>query len=264
MIYTQCSESFPMMLSEIAERLSQNDLTRSRSKFVGRPNQNCLYIRFIFAMFWNQYGFSQGPLIYLSSRRSSVPESYTGGLGELTFDKMEPPDLKGLKNLDPQTITAIHNFYYPVIYRYARYRLSDETVVEDVVSETFVRLLEAVKAKKGPRKSLRGWLLGTVSNLVNDHYRKKYSRKMQSLSEELHSDVPGPVKVIETLEEHEAVRSAFSKLTSEQQHVLALRFGSGLTLEETANVIGKKVNAVKQLQFRALGALRRNVGVDKS
>jgi RNA polymerase sigma-70 factor (ECF subfamily) len=55
-------------------------------------------------------------------------------------------------------------------------------------------------------------------------------------------------------------QTAFGKLTSEQQHVLSLRFGDGYSLEETATVMKKKVNAVKALQFRALAALQRSIG----
>jgi len=61
-------------------------------------------------------------------------------------------------------------------------------------------------------------------------------------------------------QKHASVRTALLKLTPDQQNVLALRFGSGYSLEETANVIGKRVNAVKQLQLRALESLRRHLG----
>ena len=50
------------------------------------------------------------------------------------------------------------------------------------------------------------------------------------------------------------------QLTPEQQDVLALRFGQGYSLEETAAHMKKKVNAVKALQFRALAALQRQIG----
>ncbi len=49
-------------------------------------------------------------------------------------------------------------------------------------------------------------------------------------------------------------------LTGDQQQVLALRFGQGLSLEETAQVMKKKSNAVKALQFRALNALQLKLG----
>ncbi|MFQ5616825.1 MAG: sigma-70 family RNA polymerase sigma factor [Anaerolineales bacterium] len=172
----------------------------------------------------------------------------------------EQTELQGLRDLDPQAITVIHNRYYPDVYRYARYRIDDAATAEDIAAEVFARLLEAVNAGRGPKTTLRGWLMGTASNLVNDHYRKSYKYQTSPLPEELQADSPGPAALVEKLEQHATVRTALKKLTPAQQNVLALRFGAGYSLEETANAIGKKVNAVKQLQFRALAALRRNIG----
>lgn len=53
------------------------------------------------------------------------------------------------------------------------------------------------------------------------------------------------------------MKTAFSKLTGEQREVLALRFSSGLTIEETAQLMNHSPSAVKALQFRALAALRK-------
>jgi RNA polymerase sigma-70 factor (ECF subfamily) len=60
-------------------------------------------------------------------------------------------------------------------------------------------------------------------------------------------------------EQNEMVRMAYAQLTSEQQHVLALRFGQGYSIEETAVYLKKNVNAVKALQFRALASLQRQI-----
>ncbi len=56
---------------------------------------------------------------------------------------------------------------------------------------------------------------------------------------------------------------ALIQLTEDQQQVLALRFGQGYSLEETAAVMKKQINAVKALQFRALNALQRKIGDEK-
>jgi RNA polymerase sigma-70 factor (ECF subfamily) len=48
-------------------------------------------------------------------------------------------------------------------------------------------------------------------------------------------------------------------LTADQQNVLALRFSQGYSLEETASLMKKNVNAIKALQFRALAALQRKL-----
>ena len=65
---------------------------------------------------------------------------------------------------------------------------------------------------------------------------------------------------VDLREQNRSFQMAYSQLTSEQQHVLALRFGQGYSLEETATYLKKKVNAVKALQFRALASLQRLIG----
>jgi RNA polymerase sigma-70 factor (ECF subfamily) len=173
----------------------------------------------------------------------------------------EPQDLKGLRRLDPEAITRIHNRYFPMVYRYARFRLSDEGLAEDVAAEAFTRLLEYSHAGKGPHDSVRGWLMRTTSNLVNDFYRLHYTRTTEDLSEHLPTELPDPPALAELQEEKNALYRALTMLTVEQQHVLALRFGSGFSLAETADALGKKANAIKALQFRAIAALRREMGV---
>ena len=162
----------------------------------------------------------------------------------------------GLRDLDPQVITHIHETYFPMMYRYARYRIGNDGVAEDMVSEAFVRLLEAVHAGKGPRSSLRGWLMGTVSNLVNDYFRKVYRQPTDLLPDEVPTENGNPVAQVEQDNRQENLRQALTKLTPDQQHVLSLRFGSGCSLAETAEIMEKKPNAIKQLQFRAINSLR--------
>ncbi len=170
--------------------------------------------------------------------------------------------LKGLREMDAVAITAIHNHFYPDIFRFAQYRLNNVHLAEDITADVFMRLLEAVNEGRGPRTTLRGWLMATASNMVSDHYRKSYRRQTEDLSEDIRADTPSPITHVESRERKKAVQDALEKLTPDQQNILSLRFGTGYSLEETADTIGKNVNAVKQLQFRALAALRRHLGDD--
>jgi len=168
-------------------------------------------------------------------------------------------ELEALARLDPEAITRIHGRYFPDVYRFARYRLSDDVLAEDVAAETFARLLEYTYKGRGPRTNLRGWLMRTAANLVNDYYRAMYNRPTTDLPETLPADNPGPVGAFEATEEKRRLHEALQTLTEEQANVLALRFGSGLSLAETADALGKNANAIKALQFRAIGALRREL-----
>jgi len=177
-----------------------------------------------------------------------------------TMSYDERSALKGLQKFDSQSISAIYDQYFIEIYRYVRYRVNDDTLAEDIASDVFVRLLEASKKKKGPQTNLKGWLIATASNAVNDHLRRQYRRPTEALSDSM-PDMDTSIRAeVDLREQSQAVKTAYAQLTSEQQHVLALRFGQGYSLDETASHMNKKVNAVKALQFRALASLQRLVG----
>jgi RNA polymerase sigma-70 factor (ECF subfamily) len=181
---------------------------------------------------------------------------FTLNTDEALYDDL----LARARQLDSSVLAEIHDRYYPEVYRFVSFRLADSALSEDIAAEVFLRLVEGFAQKKGPDRNLRGWLLGVASNLVNDDLRRRYRRKVEALDELAEDRLVDPVDPAQIWEgnfQQEQVRQAIRQLTPEQQQVLALRFASERSLEETAQLIGKKVNAVKALQFRALGALRR-------
>jgi RNA polymerase sigma-70 factor (ECF subfamily) len=178
-------------------------------------------------------------------------------------DRMQNLDdqaLDGLRTGDSQIIGAIYDRYFPEVFRYVRYRLNDPHAAEDIASEVFVRFLEAVQNHRGPQSNLRSWLLSTAAHIVTDQMRRAYRRPTEALPEDVVDGASTPTDEYERREQNRRFQMAYSYLTSEQQHVVALRFGQGYTLEETAAVMQKNVNAVKALQFRALAALQRSLG----
>lgn len=167
------------------------------------------------------------------------------------------PELEALQTLDAQFVSQIHDRFFPELYRYAQFRTGDPATAEDVASETFLRLIEAVRIRRGPQRHLRGWLFGTARHLVEDHFRRHYARAEEPLPEHLAGDDHDPVELSEENDDRRDIRAALARLTSDQQDVLALRFHLGLSVAEVAGILGKKPNAVKALQFRALTALRK-------
>lgn len=175
-------------------------------------------------------------------------------------DFNEQRALEGLKALDSQSVAAIYDQYFPEIYRYVRYRISDDAIAEDIASDVFVRLMEASQKNKGPQTHLRGWLIATASNAVNDHHRRNYRRPVEALSDAMPDGSASVHSEIDSREQNRLLQQALSQLTDEQQHVLALRFGQGYSIEETAAFMNKNANAIKALQFRALASLQRQIG----
>lgn len=172
---------------------------------------------------------------------------------------MDPDStLASARNLDEKALTAIHDEFYPHVYRYVRYRLEDEQLVEDIAAEVFLRFLDTLKRKGAEVRDVRAWLLGTATNLINDHLRRKYRRPTESLEDvEFMPGLDGPEKDAEMNDAHRHMREAIEKLTAEQQQVISMRFVLEYSVDETAKTMRKTAGAVKVLQFRALASLRR-------
>jgi RNA polymerase sigma-70 factor (ECF subfamily) len=64
-------------------------------------------------------------------------------------------------------------------------------------------------------------------------------------------------------QELDAVWAALGTLTEEQRDAIALRFFAGLSAREAAEVMGKQEGTIRGLQFRAIAALRRQLGMDE-
>jgi RNA polymerase sigma-70 factor (ECF subfamily) len=159
------------------------------------------------------------------------------------------------RELDSRALGQIHDRYYPEIYRYALYRTGEPAAADDIAGEVFLRLLDALHAGRAPQTTLRGWLFGVAAHLVADYFRRAPALP---LSEFLMSNASPALEVEERFRQSE-LHAAIRRLTPEQQSVLALRFGDGFSVEQTAEALGKSETAVKALQFRAVEALRRTL-----
>lgn len=181
---------------------------------------------------------------------------------------VETSEIDRLNTLDPTAIANVHDRYYPEVYRFARFRVSDGILAEDIASDVFMRLLEAVHSGRGPHTNLRGWLLRTTANIVNDHYRNFYKRPIENSAEVLETrrdlflNQTDPDVISDEVERKRLLQHAIDELTGSQQLVITLRFGNRLSLEESAQIMGKSVNTIKALQYRAIVMLRRKLGKD--
>jgi RNA polymerase sigma-70 factor (ECF subfamily) len=168
--------------------------------------------------------------------------------------------LHGARELDLDILAQIHDCYYEAVYRYVHYRIGDRQIAEDAASEVFLRLLNALHNGKAPKSSLRGWLFGTAGHIVNDHYRARYRSKEEDREHnESHpaNEAANPEYSLQRAWAHAELRTALAELTEDQQQVVTLRFGQGLSHRDVAQLMGKTEGAVKLLQLRALRSLRR-------
>jgi RNA polymerase sigma-70 factor, ECF subfamily len=164
--------------------------------------------------------------------------------------------LKGARAFDQDALAAIYDLYSPGIYRYAIRLLGDDTMAEDCLSETFSRFLKMLRGGQGPQDHLQAYLYRIAHNLITDSYRRQPPPPLE-LDESLRDERPHPEKQVDDRLQEARVRLAMRALTPEQRQVITLRFVEGWENDDVAVALQRPVGAVKALQHRALGALKR-------
>ena len=161
------------------------------------------------------------------------------------------------KRLDMEALAEIYDLYNLGLYGYALRQLGDVELAEDCVAETFSRFLQALHSGKGPRTYLQAYLYRIAHNWITDQYRRQPIPPL-SLDENLHtsSGMLPEQEVVENIQK-EKVRAALLHLTPDQRQVIMLKYYGGWGNKEVAAALDKPLGAVKSLQHRALGALKR-------
>ncbi|MBE2222638.1 MAG: sigma-70 family RNA polymerase sigma factor [Anaerolineae bacterium] len=167
--------------------------------------------------------------------------------------------LHRVRALEPEALAEVHDTYYVPIYRYIIVRVNDPVTAEDLASEVFTRLLSALRDHTAPQNTLRGWLFSVASHIVKDHYRKQYRAPQTDLHENIPSTSNSPETHVDMKLDKEALHNAVTTLSEDQQNVIALRFGFGMSIHEAAKTIGKSEGSVKMLQARAIKNLSKKL-----
>jgi RNA polymerase sigma-70 factor, ECF subfamily len=154
-------------------------------------------------------------------------------------------------------VMRIYESYFPPVFQFIRLRVGERALAEDLASNVFVKFVDALQGHNAPRHSLRGWLFRVARNEIHDHYGKSRQLPITTLDEWLpdSNDNDPEIQFIRSMNADRA-RHAIRMLAADQQEVLILRFGQMLSIQETADILGKSTGAVKSLQFRAINTLR--------
>jgi len=172
--------------------------------------------------------------------------------------------LKRAKTYDPAALAELYDRYAPKMYAYFYHRVSNAALAEDLTGELFLRVLQAIQNEQAWRDSFTAWLYRIAHNLVVDHYRRQPPVPPRPLDEDVVDPEHNLTVIVEDALACERLQAALGRLTQDQQEVLALRFGEGLTARETARVMRKTTGAVEALQHRAVAALRRILAREES
>jgi RNA polymerase sigma-70 factor (ECF subfamily) len=153
----------------------------------------------------------------------------------------------------------LYDQYSDTVYRYIYYRVGGRATAEDLTSETFLRALRRIGTFTWQGRDFGAWLVTIARNLVADHFKSSRFRLEVTTGEMLDANEverSPEDSVLESLS-NAALLDAVRRLNPQQQECVTLRFLQGLSVAETARVMGKNEGAIKTLQYRAVRTLAR-------
>jgi len=158
---------------------------------------------------------------------------------------------------DRAAFAPLYERYVDQIFAYAHSLTRNRELAEDVTAATFAKAIEDL-----PRFEWRGvpysaWLYRVASNLV-----ARQARRPAWVDIDSHQPIDHvtPEVIAEQRDREAAVRSAVALLPDDQRQAVVLRFGGELRNREIAEIMGRSEGAVKLLTFRAMTALRKQLG----
>jgi RNA polymerase sigma-70 factor (ECF subfamily) len=160
---------------------------------------------------------------------------------------------------DSDAFGMLYDHYQGSVYRFLFYRTRSSTLAEDLASETFFRALRNMQNFRWQGKDFGAWLMTIARNLATDHFKAGRTR-LELATEDMgvHDDATeGPETSVLASLTNELLLKALTELPSEQKDCLVMRFLQGMSIAETAGVLGRSEGAVKQLQLRGVRNLAK-------
>ena len=166
-----------------------------------------------------------------------------------------------LKARDDDAYREVLERHSDALYSYIYGITGDSQLSQDILGETFLRMVEKIDTYTYYGAPFKAWLYRIAHNLaINAVKQARFTVSVTDLDQVARPVTDPALRVAARLEEEElraALRAALPELTEDQQQVLLLRFVEGQSPGEVAQALGKTENAVKQLQFRAVRSLER-------
>ena len=177
----------------------------------------------------------------------------------LPIEQLAPvPDvIERARTGDRAAFAELYDTHCDAVYRYILYRVREPADAEDLCCEVFTRAFANIHRYRWQGKSFLAWLYTIARNAVTD--RRRRDRPTVDLDDAYGVAEEGPTAHDRAVrgEQVDALRGAVKHLTTEQQEVLVLRFIENMSSRQVAQVLGKNEGAIRALQFRALGRLRK-------
>jgi RNA polymerase sigma-70 factor (ECF subfamily) len=162
---------------------------------------------------------------------------------------------------DPQAFRALYNRYLPRLYAYMSYRVGRKQDAEDLVAETFLKVVEDLKRFEWRHdNSFGGWLFRIAHNLSLN-----FQRDTWRAGESLPLDALPSIAAHALLPQDEVLRKEIfarlhrlvNELPPRRREVITLKYFTGLHNKEIADMLGLDERTVSSNLSRALGDMQK-------
>lgn len=152
----------------------------------------------------------------------------------------------------------LYERYSATIFRFVCLRIGSREDAEDLTEEIFLRAWHNLPKYDERGIPFAAYLFQVARNALIDHYRKN-KNPLSSIDEDINlgGEDPDPEDTVSRKIDFQDLQRVMETLPEDYKNVLTLRFLSGLSPEETANMMNRSEGAIRVLQFRALAALKR-------
>jgi len=158
---------------------------------------------------------------------------------------------------DTEAFGLLYDHYVDTVFRYVMLRVGDRPLAEDLTSETFLRAFRRIGSVTYQGRDVGAWFVTIARNLLLDYIKSSRFRLEVSAAE------PGYGKAVECGPEtqvisritHVELLRCVQQLGEDQRECVVLRFLHGLSVAETALIMGRNEGAIKALQHRAVRRL---------
>lgn len=159
---------------------------------------------------------------------------------------------------DSDAFTELYERYVKRIYDFVYFKTHHKQTAEDIVSQTFLRMIEKIDTFNPKKGNFSAWLHSVARNLVIDHFRAAKPTSSIDDAWDL-TDGTNVVADADTKVKVEAVREVLSKLNGKQREVILLRLWHGYAFKEVAEIIGSTEAACKMQYKRGMENVRKDL-----
>lgn len=159
---------------------------------------------------------------------------------------------------DPSRFAELYQSNFHRVYAFVARRVSSRDEAQDITAEVFHQALRNLRQFQWRGVPFAAWLLRIAANTLADRWQRS-SRGVEVPAEEVQIEQQPATADANEVERRAMLFELVDRLPADQRLVILRRFVEQKSIREIAQELGRSEGAVKQLQFRALEALRSKV-----